>query len=377
MVDGILFVVHCLAQLRNWSGPTHGIILLYSDHNEMELWMIFIPFFWMAVMAGEDDGFSDGRRSLASFSPIVDLGNSSVLGDRSTFAALIRTFGGDFDSSKEKLSEGDLERARHSLQASLPIPLVQWNTLTSRPCPQYTSTASHRVERGHGMSHLQVWLEFIFFDNDVDEARFRPKPEYLLSNWYSSVSGAFQAYENGTRTKNGLLYLEDDIMLIFEDGVVPTANFSMAALAHDVQNVFLQRSHNNSAIDFVSLMHCDNEKSLHQHHSHNHNALHSATGSASARGTRSLRNNNPNNNHEKDSIGSNSAICLGAYAITRRAARILAKILDVCGKRVASQLQAFASEGLLSARATAHAHFQLFAEPFPSTSSPLKQITGS
>ena len=55
------------------------------------------------------------------------------------------------------------------------------------------------------------------FDNDVLGAIHRPKPEYITSNTYSSVSGVFQAASNGSLYKNGIPFLDDDILIVLED----------------------------------------------------------------------------------------------------------------------------------------------------------------
>lgn len=54
----------------------------------------------------------------------------------------------------------------------------------------------------YGLNHLQIWLEFIFFDHDIIHASKRKVPEYITSNDYSSVSGVFTSYSNGTFYKN-------------------------------------------------------------------------------------------------------------------------------------------------------------------------------
>jgi hypothetical protein len=96
------------------------------------------------------------------------------------------------------------------LQQLLPFALVEWPPIFTKPCPQFSH--GHKTERGVALAHYQIWLDFVFFDNDVLDAMKRPKPEYLSSTPYSSISGKFTAYENGSLYKDGVPFRDDGIV---------------------------------------------------------------------------------------------------------------------------------------------------------------------
>lgn len=97
----------------------------------------------------------------------------------------------------------------------------------------------HRMsDTGHGLSHFQIWTDFVFFDQDVLEARLRPTPEYVASTTYSSVSGHFQAFPNGTLSKNGVPYLDDDLLVILEDNLVLNISYAHA-VEQNLREIFL------------------------------------------------------------------------------------------------------------------------------------------
>lgn len=115
------------------------------------------------------------------------------------------------NSSSSLSSHADIIAARmqnvRQLQHLLPFPLVEWPPIFTKPCPQFSH--GHKTERGVALAHYQIWLDFIFFDNDILDARQRPKPEYLTSNSYSSISGKYTAYENGTLFKDDVPFKDE------------------------------------------------------------------------------------------------------------------------------------------------------------------------
>lgn len=101
------------------------------------------------------------------------------------------------------------------LQELMPFQLAEWPPVFTKPCPQFTH--GHKTERGVALAHYQIWLDFVFFDNDVLDARKRPKPEYLSSTPYSSISGKYTAYENGTLYKDDVPFKDEGFHSKFID----------------------------------------------------------------------------------------------------------------------------------------------------------------
>ena len=105
---------------------------------------------------------------------------------------------------------GRLKNVRH-LQHLMPFPLAEWPPVFTKPCPQFSH--GHKTERGVALAHYQIWLDFVFFDNDVLDARKRPRPEYLSGTPYSSISGKFRAFENGSLYKDDVPFQEEGTKL--------------------------------------------------------------------------------------------------------------------------------------------------------------------
>lgn len=235
------------------------------------------------------------QRQLLSFNPVVDLGNSSFLPNLTIHGVYL-----NIDSFQQP-HISTFPTSLKQIQPLIPVPLVSWQSIYSKPCP-YTS----HTYQSHGMSHLQLYLEFIFFDQDVLEARHRPKPEFLISTSYSSISGTFQAFPNGTLLRNNILYLENDLLLVIESNVHMSPHYSAEKLRTEIQNKM-------SAHDMIILSKC--------------------TG------------------HGKGSTGSaleKHHICLSAYIISRQGARVLSKHYDICGKRLEQQIQSLSKAKLIS-----------------------------
>lgn len=118
-------------------------------------------------------------------------------------------------------SHADMVQRQENMQQlkdSLPFPLREWPSVFTKPCPN--SQHNHKTERGVALAHYQIWADFTYFDRDVMEATKRTPPEYLESTPYSSSGGHYAAFPNGTFYKDGVVYSENDIMVIFEDDVV-------------------------------------------------------------------------------------------------------------------------------------------------------------
>jgi hypothetical protein len=109
-------------------------------------------------------------------------------------------------------------RNARDMIAQLPFPVVHWPPIFTKPCPY--SKNQHKTERGLAFAHLQIWLDFVYFDADVIATYKRGdvKGKGMYTNTaFSSVSGTYSVAENGTLYKNGKVYSEDDIIAIFED----------------------------------------------------------------------------------------------------------------------------------------------------------------
>eukprot|EP01039_Chlorochromonas_danica_P002643 gene2643-2887_t len=275
-----------------------------------------------SILIKDDEGENGIHRRLGAIpEPVVDRGNNSFLPDQRTlYAALLHLPPppppSATSSSMHRLDEDSHFHHQHhhhpsratgsgsEMQAIIPAPLRPWPFIEMKPCPQYSlhpssssSSSSgspatgHRLsDTGHGLSHFQIWTDFVFFDLDVLEARVRPTPEYVASTTYSSVSGHFQAFPNGTLTKNGVPYLEDDLLVVLEDNLV--LNISHAhSVEQDLREVFLSLKD----VDVVWLTSCP-------------------------------------------PLALQDGICNYAYAATRRAYRSIIEHFDICGRSLESQL---------------------------------------
>ncbi len=222
------------------------------------------------------------RRSLGGPpTPTVDRGYDSIVPNRTVYAALLLKNNPQFSEK--------FDRANDTLTlVGQNVKFRKWLSIESKPCPAYQLHGSHRnrTERGHGMSHLQLWLEFAFFDRDVLEARVRKVPEFVTSNSYSSVSGIFQAVENGSLYRDGRLFLKEDVLLVTEESLDTFKHVNVSRLIDRMGKMM-------NGIAVVA--------TCHQAHS----------------------------------------ICLHSYAITRDCAESLAEMYDVCGPPPEQQLYGF------------------------------------
>mmetsp|Transcript_2971 Transcript_2971/g.5062 ORF Transcript_2971/g.5062 Transcript_2971/m.5062 type:complete len:462 (+) Transcript_2971:74-1459(+) len=213
------------------------------------------------------------RRRLTD-DPILDWGSNLVAPGRTVYAGLILSDkksimlspevhaakdGENSTRTAELVEQALLQRQKNAQQLvqSFPFKVVKWPSIYSKTCPHFAHNqnqyrewhGNHRSERGIGLSHMQIWLEFLFFDNDVLDARVRPKPEYITSNWYSSISGTFTAVQNGSLYKNGIPYLEEDILLVFDDTVRFISTIEPGPIPSSAVNLSEVLSHELSHMD--------------------------------------------------------------------------------------------------------------------------------
>lgn len=242
----------------------------------------------LLVYLSQNEILVDLHRSLRIESPVVDRGNAYWVENKTVHAVILST-GCDFNSSGQS-------KYKHFF-ANFPVPLITWTKIHTKVCPHYIR-GSHRVEKGYSLTHLQALMEFHFFDNDVDEARFRKVPEYVTSTTYSSVSGSFLALANGTLYKNQLVFRKSDILLVFEDNIDLIINATEASI-FDMLRIELTQM----KVDVLSLGSC---------------------------------------------LSSDQQLCTNAYAITRHGAKVVSQYFDVCGNKMSSQISKMANNKLIT-----------------------------
>lgn len=119
---------------------------------------------------------------------------------------------------RDKNAELSAERSRSSREmiAQLPFPVIHWPPVFSKSCPYVPK--QHQSERGLLYAHLQIWLDFVYFDHDVRIKGIEKKVNGTYENEYSGyVNGTFMASENGTLYKNGSPYPDENVLVVFED----------------------------------------------------------------------------------------------------------------------------------------------------------------
>lgn len=288
----------------------------------------------------------------AALIPIPDLGSNQlvpgitvhgavIVGDqtndqRAAFSSLPATV-----ASQVNYNHNDMIRNSNfqQMNAVIPVPLCKWPTVYARPCPHYAK-AQKSTDKGNGLSHYQIWLEFIFFDHDLLEAVTRKPPEYLVSNAWSSNSATFQSFANRSFHKNGVPFLEDDIIIILEDSAYSAVNSSIEMTS------ILRSELSNMTTDLVQLGWCDSSQQPPQHQqSHSH--------------TKKF----PHLTHS----------CMYAYAVTRRGVRQLVKYFDVCSAQsLEEQVRSFTKYGWLTtrqARVGSYSHLPRVEHPLGALSS--------
>ena len=137
------------------------------------------------------------------------------------------------------------------VMSQLPFPVVEWPPVRVKQCPNDKRTHHGTAERGLALAHVQILMEFVYFDRDVSQVYDAPggmsAGSVYIGNDYSAVSGKFVAVgpkksnsaipiasstssnteieENYYRSqgpglyKNGIPFRDDDILVIFEDDV--------------------------------------------------------------------------------------------------------------------------------------------------------------
>ena len=106
-------------------------------------------------------------------------GNASFVANKTIFGAIIMT---DYNvdqvsriidhsnSTDEKLKASAKLSKRRSMHARemishLPFPVVHWPPVFTKACP--FSESQHKSERGLLYAHYRIWLDFVYFDNEL------------------------------------------------------------------------------------------------------------------------------------------------------------------------------------------------------------------
>lgn len=118
-----------------------------------------------------------------------------------------------------------MARGVHARQfmSAMPFAVVEWPPVFTKECPnrphQHHKKRHHgATERGLALAHYQIWLDFIYFDHDVLKELNKTKVDYTSTD-YSSVSSQFMLATNGILYKDSIAFLDNDIIVIFEDDV--------------------------------------------------------------------------------------------------------------------------------------------------------------
>lgn len=157
------------------------------------------------------------------------IGNSLLVPKKTVYGAVVTTDPDLIYQDKPADSNGTVTTLRSIsvslLTHELPFPVTFWPALFSQPCP--FSLGDNKKERGLANAHLRIWQDFVYFDLEVMEESAKGVSEPFVR---SSHSGTFVAYPNKTFTKNGVPFMDNDIILILEDDaevVVVDGNVSL------------------------------------------------------------------------------------------------------------------------------------------------------
>jgi hypothetical protein len=156
-------------------------------------------------------------------------GNASFVANKTIFGAIIMTdYSVDHKSRIEhsnstdeklkasmKLSEQRSTHAREMI-SNLPFPVVHWPPVFTKACP--FSDSQHRTERGLLYAHYRIWLDFVYFDNELlSESRNKTEGGFTENSESGYANGTFVVSKNGTLLKHGSPFRDENIIVIFED----------------------------------------------------------------------------------------------------------------------------------------------------------------
>jgi hypothetical protein len=100
--------------------------------------------------------------------------------------------------------------------SELPFPLTEWAAVFTSACPIYPN--GHRTERGLVWAHYRIMREFAYFDPVLlHQVGYAEGQTPVVNTTLVSKDGIHVIYPNGTLYKNGLPFLDNDVIAIFED----------------------------------------------------------------------------------------------------------------------------------------------------------------
>jgi hypothetical protein len=156
-------------------------------------------------------------------------GNASFVANKTIFGAIIMTdYSVDHklriehrNSTDEKLKASmklSEQRSTHAREmiSKLPFPVVHWPPVFTKACP--FSDSQHRTERGLLYAHYRIWLDFVYFDNELlDESRKKKEGGTTENSESGYANGTFMVTKSGTLLKHGSPFRDENIIIIFED----------------------------------------------------------------------------------------------------------------------------------------------------------------
>lgn len=150
------------------------------------------------------------------FIPNLIEGNVSLVPNATVYGAIIMSAATDSHAvgSKELSIAEQRELNAREMHRQLPFPVMEWPAVFTRACPRFRN--GHKTERGLALAHYQIWSDFVFFDHDILSQASKHKDGSFKSTSFTSTSSLF-SYENGTFYRNGIPFLESDILVLFED----------------------------------------------------------------------------------------------------------------------------------------------------------------
>lgn len=215
-------------------------------------------------------------------------------------------------ASEEEERRKQLAMARienvNNLMSELPFEVSEWAPVFTLPCPHYPN--GHRTERGLLWAHYRIVREFAYFDPVLlHQVGYVEGQQPNINSTVTSTDGVYAVHPNGTLFKNGQLFLDDDILAIFEDDAEGAIN---------QLNVTILEEFSAMSTDLLFLGWCE------------------------GRAARPV------------------PLCTHAYAVTRRGARKLTKFIEPCGLALDEQFVILAKNNFISwRRAFGHSYKDL------------------
>lgn len=238
---------------------------------------------------------------------LMKSGGLGLLRKNSIHGAVITSGGGFADPSesaevveKKLLLISARLRNVKQLANELPFPLTEWAGVFTGPCPLYPN--GHRTERGLIWAHYRIFREFAYFDPALLARLNKMKNDSALVDLNQPIhskNGLYVAYPNGTLVKNNQLFLDEDIIAIFEDDAESAINDTNTTLVEEFSDM---------KVDLLFLGWCE------------------------GRAAKPV------------------PLCTHAYALTRRGARKLVQYLEPCGRALDEQFVILAKNNLISWR---------------------------